>query len=165
MIQISIDWFKNAFSNAWHVFSGLLTMAVGYFIPVKDFVHLVLFFFLLDIIFGYCAAKKLRKEQFSPKIIWEKTVPRAVISIVAILTSYMWDTTFHQEIIPTYKWIGWFISGLLLYSIFKNGYKITKWKVFPMMGHIIETKIEEASGMELHMEDEFNEYLPDHEKK
>lgn len=145
--------------------SGVLATAVGYFLPVKDIVHLVLFFFLLDILFGACAAKKLRKEKFSTKIIWNYTMPRILISLVLIITSYMWDTTFEQEWISTYKLIGWFICGILIYSIAKNGYKITKWNMLPMMGHMIEHKMEEVSGMELHMEDEFNEYLPGHEKK
>jgi len=165
MIQISIEGYRTAISNGWHILTGLLTTAIGYFIPVKDIVHLVLFFFLLDIIFGYCAAKKLRKEQFSTRIIWNYTMPRVLISLVLILTSYMWDTTFSQEWISSYKLIGWFICGILLYSIAKNGYKITKWNMLPIMGHMIEHKIEEASGVELHLEEEFNKFIPGHEKK
>ena len=164
MIQLPFDWLKAVANNAWHCITGLATTAIGYFIPVKDIVHLVLFFFLLDIIFGAAAAKKLRKEKFSTRIIWSYTMPRILISLVLILTSYMWDTTFSQEWISTYKLIGWFICGILLFSVAKNGYKITKWNMLPMMGHMIEHKIEEASGMELHMEDEFDSYLTNHEK-
>jgi phage-related holin len=159
MIQLPFDWLKAVLNNVWHFAAGLATTAIGYFIPVKDIVHLVLFFFLLDIAFGAAAAKKLRKERFSTKIIWNYTMPRILISLVLILTSYMWDTTFNQEWVSTYKLIGWFICGILLYSIAKNGYKITKWRVFPMMGHAIEHKMEEAAGVELNMDDEFDQYL------
>ena len=165
MIQIPLEWFRAVAFNIWHFIAGLATAAIGYFIPVKDIVHLVLFFFLLDIIFGYCAAKKLRKERFSTKLIWNYTMPRILISIVLILACYMWDTTFSQEWISTYKLIGWFICGILLYSIAKNSYKITKWNMLPIMGHMIGNKIEDASGMQLHLEDEFNSYPPEHEKK
>lgn len=163
MIQIPLDWLKGAAGNAWHMLCGVLTTTVGYFLPVKDIVHLVLFFFLLDIIFGACAARKIRKERFSTKIIWNYTMPRVLLSMVLILTSYMWDTTFSQEWISTYKLIGWFIAGILLYSIAKNGYKITQWKILPLMGHMIEHKLEEATGMDL--KDDFNKYSTQDEKK
>jgi len=165
MIQLPLDWLKAVVNNVWHFLVGLATTAIGYFIPIKDIVHLVLFFFLLDIIFGAAAARKLRKEKFSTRIIWNYTMPRILISLVLILTSYMWDTTFQQEWISTYKLIGWFICGILLFSVAKNGYKITRWNMLPIMGHMIEHKMEEIAGMELHIEEEFNSNLPDHEKK
>jgi phage-related holin len=143
------DWLHQAACNFWQFSVGVFTTIIGYFIPIQDIVHLVLFFFLLDIIFGAWAANKIRKEKFSTKIIWKYTMPRILISLVLIITSYMWDTTFHQEILSTYKLIGWFISGVLIYSIAKNGYKITSWKIFPEISHLIEHRIEDATGIDI----------------
>ena len=118
----SFDWLEKAVRNLWSFLAGLFTAVIGYMLPVKDIVHVVLFFFLMDIILGYWAAQRLRKEHFSTRIIWKYTMPRMLISIVLIISSYMWDTVFKQEFVSTYKIIGWFISGVLIYSIAKNGF-------------------------------------------
>jgi hypothetical protein len=127
--------------NIYAMLSGLFASIIGYFLPIKDIVHLLILFFFLDVFFGYLAARKLRKERFSVKIIWSHTMPRMLISIVLIIGAYMWDATYGQEIVCTYKVIGWFISGVLLYSISENGYLITKWSIFPRISGLIRTKI------------------------
>lgn len=139
---IPIDWFKSIFDNLISFIFGLAMTVIGFFVPIKNIVHLVLFFFLLDVLFGYWAAAKLRGERFSVKIIWCHTMPRLTISIVVILSAYMWDVTFQQEFVSSYKVIGWFIAGVLLFSIAENGYQITKWKVFNQIGSIVNSKIE-----------------------
>ena len=145
----SFDWFKQAACNSWSLIIGLLTSIVGYFLPVKNIVHLVLFFFLLDIAFGYWAARRLRQEKFSTRIVWQYTMPRILISIVLIISAYMWDNVFNQEFISTYKLIGWFICGILIFSVAKNGYKITDWEMFPLIGKLFSKKIEEQTGINL----------------
>jgi hypothetical protein len=145
----SFDWLKQVASNIWALITGLMTTVVGYFLPIKNIVHVVLFFFLLDIIFGYWAARKLRRERFSTKIVWQYTMPRILLSLTLIISAFMWDSVFEQEFISTYKVIGWFISGILIYSITKNGYKITHWEMFPMVGKLFERKIEEQTGINL----------------
>ncbi len=150
----SFDFLRQSCSKSWSFLAGLFTAMIGYILPIKNVVHLVLFFFLLDIIFGYWAARKLRKEHFSTKIIWQYTMPRVLISIVLVMASFMWDTVFKQEFISTYKVIGWFISGVLLFSIAKNGYKITKWEMFPLIGKLLEKKIEEQTGIDIETESE-----------
>lgn len=136
------DWIlKTAF--------GTFAAIIGYFFPIKDIVHLVILFFVIDMIFGYLAAKKLRGERFSTTIVWKTTFPRMLISLVLILMAFLWDTTFNQKYIPTYNIIGWFISGILIFSIAKNGYKITKWKAFLNIEGIFEKKIEDETGVKL----------------
>ena len=51
----------------WAALSGLITSALGYFLPVRDIVHLITIFFILDVAFGYWAARKLRGEKFSTR--------------------------------------------------------------------------------------------------
>lgn len=147
--QSLIQAIQDLCSNANAIIAGMLTGILGYFLPVKDIVNLLLIFFILDVIFGFWAARKLRSERFSVKIIWAHTIPRMLISIVLITGAYMWDKTYNQEVVSTYKIIGWFISGVLLYSIAENGYQITKWTVFPKLSELIQGKIKERTGIDV----------------
>jgi len=67
-----------------------------------------------------------------------------LISIVLILATFMWDSVFQQDYVSSYKFVGWFISGVLLFSIAKNGFQITKWGVFNSIGNIVKKKVEET---------------------
>ncbi len=136
-------------SKLYQIIAGFVASILGYFLPVKDIVHLLLLFFILDVIFGAWAARKIRKERFSVKIIWGHTVPRMILSLILILGSFMWDSVFSQELVKTYKIVGWFISGVLLWSIAENGYQITKWSVFPKLGNLFRTKVNEATGLDV----------------
>lgn len=143
-------------NNAYGLLFGLLTSVIGYFLPVKDIVNLLLLLFFLDVGFGYWAAHKLKGEKFSVKIIWSHTIPRMLVSIVLIAGAYMWDNTYSQEFLSTYKLIGWFLSGVLLYSIAQNGYKITSWKAFPDMANLIGDKVREKTGHEIPSDEAMN---------
>lgn len=126
----SLEWLRQVLSNCYSLLFGMVTSILGYFLPIRNIVQVVLLFFIIDILFGYWAAIKLRSERFSVKIIWNHTIPRMVLSIILILLAFIWDTTFSQGIISTYNLFGWFISGVLIYSIAENGYLITNWGVF-----------------------------------
>jgi hypothetical protein len=136
-------------SNVYQFLTGLMASFFGYFLPVKNIVHLIILFFILDVIFGAWAAKKVKKEKFSVKIIWNHTMPRMLISIILVMGAYMWDSVFSQDFVSTYKIIGWFISGVLLWSVAENGYKITKWSVFPKLGDLFRSKVQEQTGMDV----------------
>lgn len=140
-IDTALNWLSGALQDAYACISGFTAAAIGYFIPIKDMVHLVLVFFLVDVIVGYWAASKLRKESFNPSIIWKKTIPRATISIIIIMCTHAWDTTFSQDYISTSGFIGWFIAGIIIASIAKNGYEITNWKPFDTIGNSIKEQI------------------------
>ena len=131
----------------------MFAITIGYMLPVKNIVHLVLFLFLMDVVFGYWAAKRLRKEKFSTKIIWQYTMPRILLSILLISISYLWDNVFEQDFVSTYKIIGWFICGMLIYSIAKNGGKITNWQMFPLVSGLIKKEIKAETGMDIGKEE------------
>lgn len=135
------DWLK----TFWSFLSGAFFTLIEYFFPVKNIVHLLLLFFVLDVIFGYWAARKTRGERFSARIIWRTTMPRMVISMVLILSAFMWDQVYSQDTVATYRIIGWFISGVLLSSIVQNGYRITQWDMLLGLGEIIKQKIGERN--------------------
>lgn len=136
-------------TNSYAVISGFICATLGYFLPVSNIVGLLLGFFILDIGFGFWAAHKEKNESFSVKIIWEKTVPRMLISVVLILGAFMWDNVYSQDLVATYKVIGWFISGLLLHSIAENGFIITQWSVFKKVSFIFSDKVKKETGIDL----------------
>lgn len=76
-------------------------------------------------------------------------MPRMLISIVLILCAYMWDRTYAQELISTYKVIGWFISGVLLFSIMENGYRITHWYGFLNLKGVLKKNFEDETGAKI----------------
>lgn len=139
------DSFAEWLRLVWGLISGAFMAVLGYFIPVKNIVHLMVFFFFMDVIFGYWAARKTRGERFSARIIWRNTMPRMVISMVLILSAFMWDQVYNQDAVATYRIIGWFISGVLLSSIVQNGYRITQWDMLLGLGDIIKQKIGERN--------------------
>lgn len=147
--NLSFDWLKRIATNTYAMLAGLFTSVVGYFIPVRDIVHFLLLCFFLDVLFGFWAARKIRNERFSAKIIWQHTVPRMMISLIIIMACFMWDTVFSQEYLATYKLTGWFFCGVLIWSIAVNGYKITGWNAFKQIGGMVERKVEEQSGVDL----------------
>lgn len=153
------EFFENLMINVHSFASGVLASILGYFLPIKDIVHLIIIFFIIDVVFGYLAArkgKKGEKERFSVKIIWNHTMPRLLISIIIILGAYSWDKTFEQDFVATYKLIGWFISGVLLFSIVENGYHITKWGILPRIGEMFKTKIKDKTGININNEENGN---------
>jgi len=74
ILQPTVLAMGGVLKNAYAMLSGLFMSILGYFLPVKDIVHLLILFFVLDVFFGFWAAKKLRKERFSVKIIWSHTI-------------------------------------------------------------------------------------------
>lgn len=143
------------FKDFYTVIIGGLTSFIGYLLPIKDIVHLLVLFFIADVVFGYWAARNIRKERFSVKIIWEHTMPRMLVSIVLVTGTFMWDRVYEQDLVSTHKIIGWFVSGVLLFSIAQNGYKITKWSVFSKLGGMIGDKLKDDTGFDINDEAKF----------
>ena len=133
----------------YSIIAGFAATILGYFLPIKDIVHLLILFFILDVVFGFWAAHKLRSERFSVKIIWSHTMPRMLLSLVLVLGAFMWDSVYSMNFVETHKMVGWFISGVLLYSIAENGYHITKWSVFPKLGGLFRSKVKDQTGMDV----------------
>lgn len=151
MVKIIVDTFQELV-----VFlTGVLMAVLGFFVPVKDIVHLLIVFFIVDMFFGYLAARKGKKTRpkynkrgeqidqtkFSTTIIWNTTVPRMTISVILVVASFAWDYVFKQTLVDTYNVVGWFISGILLYSIAENGYYLTDWYVLKRVAGLLKKKV------------------------
>lgn len=142
--EIGTSMCKNfiCFINSMYgLLTGLLMSFFSYLLPICNIVQVIIFFFIIDVFVGYYSNKKMKGEKFSVKKIWGNTVPRMTISLMLITCSYMWDTVFEQQIVSTYKIIGWFISGVILSSIANNGYKLTKWNAFIQIGDVLKEKL------------------------
>jgi phage-related holin len=141
--------FPNLVKGIWELLCGIMGTIIGYFLPIKDMVNFIVLLFLIDVLLGYLSARKLRGEKFSTRIIWRTTMPRMLISVLLIIIAYMWDDVFKQTLLQTYNMVGWFIAGILIFSIAKNGFKITRWQGFLGLENIFRKKIKEETGAEL----------------
>lgn len=140
----------NSFLNSICDFlAAIFLTIIGYLLPLKNMAHLVLFFFFLDIIYGWLADRKLNGSKFKPAIVWAKTVPRIVLTILLLIMAYLLDEVSGQEYIQTYKVVGWFICSLLFLSILKNGYTVTQWNAIPLIGKLIEKRIEKQTDTDI----------------
>ena len=156
-MQRIFDNLSPYFVNTYSFLAGTIAAICGYFLPIKDILQLMVLLFIMDVLFGAWRSKKIDKKRFSTKIIWETTMPRMLISVVLVIFAYMWDTTYSMEFVQIYKIVGWFISGVVLYSIAENGYKITKWGVFMQIGKLLKKKIEGETGEKVDKDDLLNE--------
>jgi hypothetical protein len=120
--------------------TGLAFAVWGYFAPTFDIILALLVFFIADMIFGFLVARKFRGEKFKVKIVWENTIVRLLISVVTILLLFVWDSVFSQDFVSTYNIAGWFISGVVIFSILENMYKLTKWMLIPRLMDLINKK-------------------------
>lgn len=145
------EWlsFSDLVKGISNILAGMIGTIIGYFLPIKDMVNFTILLFVIDMILGYWAAKKLRGEKFSPHIIWTKTIPRMLISLLIIILAYMWDDIYHQNSFSTYNTVGWIISGVLIFSIGKNGYAVSKWEVFASLTNLFGKRIKEQTGVDI----------------
>ena len=61
----------------------------------------------------------------------------------------MWDRTYEQDVVSTYNVVGWFISGVLIFSIAENAFLLTKWDTFLRIRNMIRKNINEKTGEDL----------------
>ena len=122
----------------WKFFVGALFSIFGFFEPVKDIVHLLIAFFIIDMLAGFWANKVVKQEKFKMSKIWATTFPRMLISLVLIMMTFWWDNVFGQTSVKTYWFIGYFISGVLLANILQNSYRATRWGILLNLAEFIK---------------------------
>lgn len=144
------------FTDFYNFMGGVFMTALGYFLPIKDMVYFITILFIVDVVFGYWKAHRFTKAKFQPKIVWEKTVPRWLISVVIIAVLFSWDKVHHQDYVSTYYAGGYFLSGMVIVSILENAILITNWKVFRKLREIIVNNVEKNTGIDIDEEKETN---------
>ncbi len=136
------DWL----TNVYHFVGGLVMSLLGYLLPIEGLIQFMTILFITDVIFGYWKARKFDKAKFQARIIWNKTMPRWLFSVVILALLFYWDKLHHQDFINTYYVAGYFLSGVVIMSIAENALKITGWKAFKALEHIISGNIEKQTG-------------------
>lgn len=137
----------NYMENIKNFIIFVFTTVIGYLSPISSIVHVVLLFFLIDILYGWLADRKINNAKFQPKIVWEKTVPRIVLTIIALILAFILDEVTNQKWVTTYNLVGWSICSLLFLSIIRNGYIVTNWSVLKSIFYISKNKIEKETGI------------------
>lgn len=146
--------------NFGEVIVASVVSVIGYYSPVKGIAHMLTIFFMIDIIFGYWKSKKADRKKpkekrigFSTRIIWENTVPRMVVTMVLLLSTFSLDEITGQDFVSIYRIVGWFIGALLIFSICKNSYYITNWKVLLVFARLAQRKVKNETGIDISEED------------
>ena len=127
---------------------------IGYLSPIKDIAHMLVIFFLLDVLWGWLADRKLNNAPFKPSKVWNKTIPRMALAIVLLIACYMLDDRTDQHWISIYKVVGWFIASLLIISITRNGIIVTNWKPLGVIENIFKNRIEKQTGVKIDLSDD-----------
>lgn len=94
----------------WEFLYGMIGVAIGYFMPIKDMANFIVLLFILDVIFGYWKARATSgprfntpQVRFSTAIVWKTTVPRMLLSLLLVILTFHWDHTFNQQAFSTYN--------------------------------------------------------------
>lgn len=137
---------KEWLTDTSNLLGGFLMSLFGFLLPIKNLVLFITVLFILDVAVGYWKAHKLSKEKFQAKIVWEKTMPRWLFSVIILTLLFSWDKVHHQDYINTYYVGGYFLSGVIISSIVDNALKITNWRPFGTLRNIINGNIQKNTG-------------------
>lgn len=141
------EFFQNIYYRTIDLIGTAFFAVLGYFAPVSAVVHVVLGMFVIDVIYGWRASNKLHGMPFKPSIVWTKTMPRMVLSIVLVLAAYMLDVEMHQEWVDTPRIVGWIICGLIFMSILKNGLIVTRWGALKAIQRWAKKEVKDKTGL------------------
>ncbi|WP_352422262.1 phage holin family protein [Proteiniphilum sp.] len=143
------EWLRDIFTNTYSVCAGAVASILGYFLPLKDPVNLLLIFFVVDCIIGYLKNRKLYKQKFSKRKIFETTIPRMMAVTIFMMLLFSLDMTFNQDMVQTYMIVGYFVGGVLLFNIWKNLYELTRWDAFLNIGEMLQKNVKDRTGMDV----------------
>ena len=146
MIQKTLSFFEWLLCHTWNLITGLFLAGLAYFANLKGAIHVMCIAFLLDLIFGYLASRKLKGERFSLSKAFIM-IERLFFSCAAILLLFAIDKETHQDYVQLYNIIAWLISGMLCYSILDNGDKLTGGKFLGAVKTFLGSKIKEQTGL------------------
>jgi len=140
-LKFNTDVLIGFFEDSYSFFGGMIGSLVGYFLPIKETVHILCIFFILDVLFGFLVSKKINGSKFQVRIIWENTLPKMLISFLVILTAHLLDKIAPLEIFTIRSFVGWFLCGMVLSSVWDNAYKLTKWGVLEKINEKLKNKL------------------------
>ncbi len=129
---LSVTW------SPWLTKSAIF--AIAYFTPIKEIVHVMLIFLLVDFISGFWAAKKEKQKTESVKL--RRSVYKFIWYTVAMMMAWMMENTFKLGWTNLANITAGFICFVELKSIFENITRITGERVFIKIYKLFEKKAE-----------------------
>ena len=153
------DVIEEFFCNAGGWALGVFLSIVNYFAPISDTIHVLLVFFVGDILFGFLASKKLRGESFKPQKVWERTIPKMLVSFFVIISAHMLDSISPIGFLTIRESVGWILSGLVLHSVWKNAFIVTKWTALRHIGAFLSDSLKDKFKVDV---DKFKEDEDEH---
>ncbi len=132
----------NIFDYLNNFLASMIGMLVAYFAPIFPTAQTIVVFFTIDVIFGYLKNRKEKGEKFQPKKVWKVTMPRVVISIVAIICAYKLDEHSPNAVFELKHYVTWMVLATIVLSIFQNAYKWSGWGLLKNIVDFIENRIE-----------------------
>ena len=139
-------------SHIYNFLNGMFVAAIGYFLPVRGMVHLVIIAITIDLIFGIIAARK-RGEGIKSKNLW-RTIYKMIISVIVISLAYSMDKEIGLQL-QTHSFIAWMITGFEIWSILESAGQITNHKLFRILKSFMEDKVKDITG--INIKDDCNE--------
>ena len=67
-------------------------------------------------------------------------------SVLIMICTFLLDEVTHQTYVSIYSVAGWSIMMLLLISIAKNMYVVTRWDVIPFLSRILKNRLQSQTG-------------------
>ena len=116
----------------------ILIFVIAYFTPIREMIHVMLIFLAVDFISGVWAARKEKKIIESIKL--RHTVYKFIWYTVAVMVSWMMETTFKLGWTNLASIVAGFICFVELKSIFENITRITNEQVFKRISKMIQKK-------------------------
>ena len=150
MLEGVTSWFP---MKIWEKLTALIFAVLAYFMELRGVINIMAILFVVDIIFGWLKSRKLYGAPFDPSIVWNKSVPRILVSVMVLLLTYSVDKETGQQWVHTANIFGGVFSYLLIASISRNGYHLTGWKIFAVIGLIAKLKIEKEIGVVIEIND------------
>lgn len=139
-------------SHIYNLISGVFLASIGYFLPVRNMIHVVIIAITIDLIFGIVAARK-RGEGIKSRKLW-RTMYKMIIAIIVIALAYAMDV--EMGLVQIHKFIAWMITGFEIWSILESAGEITDHKLFRILQHFMEDKVKDVTGIDIKDETDEN---------
>lgn len=124
----------------YHYWSVLIGLLIAFIIPILPSAFFIGFLFSLDIIFGWLKNRKENGERFSRRKVWRVTVPRLIVSLIAIICSHELDKYAPLTSLQLAHFMTWFVMVDVMISILINASRVTNWTVIKTLISFLENQ-------------------------
>lgn len=147
--MVSLDVIMGSWivQHIWNFLFGIIIVLIGYFLPIKNVVHVMSAAIMFDLFTGLWAARVKGKGWKSIKM-W-RTIYKLFISTIIIMLLYAMDKEMGTPIIQMHKIAAWLITGFEIWSILENAAEISNLRIFIILRNFMQDKIEQQTGINI----------------